>query len=145
MKWRAEVAKSGQTMLNECIRRYSKTTDFIRIIKVWLYSNYTKWPGKNNDTDKTVRMCRLFCGFVFTYALVRISIFFLRKNVIIFLFINFNMYFGRSKEPSHWDGSFEYPQHMFWLTNEKIDFQVHSYLNAYSIWHKNRFLVTLFV
>ena len=27
--------------------------------------------------------------------------------------------FGCSKEPSHWDGSFEYPQHMFWLRNKK--------------------------
>ena len=25
------------------------------------------------------------------------------------------MCFGCSKEPSHRDGSFEYPQHMFWL------------------------------
>ena len=27
-----------------------------------------------------------------------------------------------SKEPSHRDGSFEYPQHMFWLRNKKKDF-----------------------
>ena len=26
------------------------------------------------------------------------------------------MFFMCSKEPYHWDGSFEYPQHMFWLT-----------------------------
>ena len=26
------------------------------------------------------------------------------------------------KEPSHRDGSFEYPQHMFWLRNKKINF-----------------------
>ena len=26
--------------------------------------------------------------------------------------------FGCSKEPSHCDGSFEYPQHMFWLRNK---------------------------
>ena len=30
--------------------------------------------------------------------------------------------FGCSKEPSHRDGSFEYPQHMFWLRNKKIIF-----------------------
>ena len=30
------------------------------------------------------------------------------------------MYFGCSKEPSYWDGSSEYPQHMFWLRNKKI-------------------------
>ena len=29
------------------------------------------------------------------------------------------MCFGCSKEPSHWDGSFEYLQHMFWLRNKK--------------------------
>ena len=26
-----------------------------------------------------------------------------------------------SKEPSHWDGSFEYPQHMFWLRNSAVE------------------------
>ena len=33
------------------------------------------------------------------------------------------MCFGCSKEPPHRDGSFEYPQHMFWLRNEKIIFR----------------------
>ena len=42
-----------------------------------------------------------------------------RKSVIIFLSISLNMCFGCSKEPPHWDGSFEYPQHMFWLRNKK--------------------------
>ena len=32
--------------------------------------------------------------------------------------------FGCSKEPSHRDGSFEYPQNMFWLRNKKINFQL---------------------
>ena len=32
------------------------------------------------------------------------------------------MCFVCSKEPSHGDGSFEYPQHMFWLRNKKIYF-----------------------
>ena len=30
------------------------------------------------------------------------------------------MCFGCSKEPSHRDGSFEYPLHMFWLRNKKM-------------------------
>ena len=34
------------------------------------------------------------------------------------------MCFGCSKEPSHLDGSFEYPQHMFWLRNKKNNFPV---------------------
>ena len=31
------------------------------------------------------------------------------------------------KEPSHWDRSFEYPQHMFWLRNKKISFSIHTF------------------
>ena len=38
--------------------------------------------------------------------------------VILFLPVSFNMCFGCSKEPSHRDGSYEYPQHMFWLRNK---------------------------
>ena len=34
------------------------------------------------------------------------------------------MCFGCSKEPSYRDGSFEYPQHMFWLRNKKTNFQL---------------------
>ena len=36
------------------------------------------------------------------------------------------MEFGCSKEPSHRDGSFEYPQYMFWLRNKKNNFQLHT-------------------
>ena len=32
------------------------------------------------------------------------------------------MCFVCSKEPSHGDGSFEYPQQMFWLRKKKINF-----------------------
>ena len=48
----------------------------------------------------------------------------LRKIVIIFLSISLNMCFGCSKELSPREGSFEYPQHMFWLTNKKNNFQL---------------------
>ena len=34
------------------------------------------------------------------------------------------MCFGCSKELSHRDGSFEYPQHMFWVRNKKNNFQL---------------------
>ena len=44
---------------------------------------------------------------------------FLRKSVNIFLLIIFSICFGCSKEPSLWDSSFEYPQHIFWLRNKK--------------------------
>ena len=36
--------------------------------------------------------------------------------------IGFNICFGCSKEPSHLDGSFEYPQHILSLRNKKIHF-----------------------
>ena len=49
-----------------------------------------------------------------------------RKTVNIFLPISLNLCFGCSKELSHEDGSFEYPQHMFWLRNKKINFLVHT-------------------
>ena len=42
------------------------------------------------------------------------------KIVNIFLSIIFSICFGCSKEPSHWDGSFEYPQHIFWLRNKIV-------------------------
>ena len=53
--------------------------------------------------------------------------FFERKNVNIFLPISLNICLGCSKDPSHSDGSFEYPQHMFWLRNKKIIFLVHTF------------------
>ena len=45
---------------------------------------------------------------------------FLRIQIIvnIFLPISFTMRVVCSKEPSDCDGSFEYPQHMFWLSNK---------------------------
>ena len=41
------------------------------------------------------------------------------KQYIIFLSSSLNICFWCSKEPSLWDGSFEYLQHMFWLRNKK--------------------------
>ena len=39
---------------------------------------------------------------------------------LIFLFLNQNICFGYSKEPSQWDGSFEHPKQMFKLIDKKI-------------------------
>ena len=51
------------------------------------------------------------------------------KTVNIFLSIGFDICFGCSKEPSHWDGSFEHPEHMLWFRNMKnnFDLNTHSY------------------
>ena len=38
------------------------------------------------------------------------------------------MSFGCSKEPSHRDGSFEYPQYMFWLVNKRNTFQLRIFI-----------------
>ena len=43
------------------------------------------------------------------------------------------MCFGCSKEPSHQDSSFEYPQHMFWLRNTKNNFQLRTATGGLSI------------
>ena len=42
-----------------------------------------------------------------------------RKIVINFLPISLNICFGYSKEPSHWDGSFKHPKHMFETMGKK--------------------------
>ena len=42
------------------------------------------------------------------------------RKIIILLPINLNIGFGCSKEPSHLDGSTEYPRHMFPLPAAKI-------------------------
>ena len=52
---------------------------------------------------------------------VQIKTIFEGKIVNNFLPISFNRCFGCSKELSHRDGSFEYPQHMYWMRNKKIN------------------------
>ena len=42
------------------------------------------------------------------------------KCELFFLFLNQNICCGHSKEPSHRDGSFEHPKHMFKLIGKKI-------------------------
>ena len=64
--------------------------------------------------------------FVCSLEQLQSSKFVQRNIVIIFLPFNKNMCFGCSKEPSNGDGSFEYPQHMFWLRNKKINFQLYT-------------------
>ena len=46
------------------------------------------------------------------------------------------MCFGFPKEPSHRDGSFEYPQHMFWLRNKKNNFSV-THLSG-GLWNQDK-------
>ena len=39
---------------------------------------------------------------------------------LFFLFLNRNICCAYSKEPSHWDGSFEHPKHMIKIVDKKI-------------------------
>ena len=60
--------------------------------------------------------------------------------MINFLRISSNIYSECSKEPSHRDGSFEYPQRMFWLRNRKNIFLVRT-----TIWRpvSGKFMFTI--
>ena len=87
------------TLSNQTKRYKSKCITIWQIVKL-------DWPLNTNK------------------AHVLINKYFQRKIVNIFLTIIFSIYFGSSKESSHWDGSFEYPQHIFWLRNKKIIFLI---------------------
>ena len=68
-----------------------------------------------------------FCWFMptkFRQKKCQLSNIFERKIAIVFLSICLNMCFGCSKELSHRAGSFEYPQHMFWLRNKNDNFHL---------------------
>ena len=71
------------------------------------------------------------------------------KIVIIPLSISLKMCLGCSKELSHWDGSFEYPQHMFWLILVTHCYLVaknvhnqpaHLWINCSLLWMHSRWL-----
>ena len=53
--------------------------------------------------------------------------------MIIFLFISLNMCFECSKEPSHRDGSFGYPQQLFWVRNKKYNLQLRTLIRGIGI------------
>ena len=59
--------------------------------------------------------------------------------MIIYSFISLNICFVAG----HSDGSFEYPQQLFWLRNSKIDFQLCTYLEARARGHKTFFMRNL--
>ena len=82
--------------------------------------NFFEWELVSNH------LCtqEIFCLQLVTIANSLYHKNFERKSVNIFFNNSFKICFGHSKEPSHLDGSFEYPQHMFWLRNKKFNFLV---------------------
>ena len=65
-----------------------------------------------------VQIFSFYSTKTYVVGTICLAIFFSVKSHIIFLSISLSMSFGCSKEPSHRDGSFEYPQHMIWLRNK---------------------------
>ena len=111
-------------------------------------------PCKKRTTNVLMRLCRLVCTLVVSKQGVRLSLdnlettligpdkeFFLRENLIIFLPINLNMCFGCSKELSDWDGSFEYPQHMFWMRNKENIFSIRTLIWRPVVYFKSSIFV----
>ena len=68
-----------------------------------------------------ITSCRYYCTSIL-YNTGSLYQNFERTIVIVSLSISLSMCFGYSKEPSHGDGSFEYPQHMFILRNNNNNF-----------------------
>ena len=106
----------------------------------WTVAFILSWTPNKKIHSLSVLEQRIFSllfrtGYFHTYVQIRIVC--APKIAFNSLPINFKMCFGCSKEPSHWDGSFEYPQHMFCLRNKKIWlFSTHSYLKAWTHWWK---------
>ena len=84
------------------------------------FRSFWEWPFYTNITAilKTfthidLLECQYFFGVwqsvVLFFTILRVKI------CDYFLIHQFNICFGCSKELSHWDGSYEYSQHMFWF------------------------------
>ena len=78
--------------------------------KLYEISALKIWGNRRADTSLVIRLAMLLS----------------KKNVNIFLPISFNSRFW-----SHCDGSFEYPQHMFWMRNKYKTIYSHSYLEVF--------------
>ena len=121
---------------------------------IWFYL-YQSWPHFNR---KCIDISSVFiiwsCAHQNVMNLVAITLatessnilwYRERKIQIIFFLSSLNICFGCSIEPSHWDGSIEHPQHMFWLRNKKTNFHLHTFIwrpNDKSAWsQENRILL----
>ena len=83
---------------------------------------YTIWDSSANKKKSPVNAFADYPAGLETK--IQIRKFYERKFVKIFLSINLNMCFGCSKETPYRGGSFEYPQHMFWLRNKENIFPI---------------------
>ena len=109
-------------------------TDVLSVL-IWVqhvckgYQQMTKNFSSKRRDKKWNGMTAAFCKptFISNTELIFSQAKFLSvKLYLFFLLINFTIFFVCSKEKSHLDSSFEYPQHMFWSRNKKNIFQLHS-------------------
>ena len=89
-----------------------------RIIRAFTGCQWDKYQNFMYWLIFLVGICYNLIGHIRTFFRVKFWIFFLS--------INLNMPFGCSKEPSHWDGSFEYTQYTIWLRNKNNNIQLHT-------------------
>ena len=125
-----------------------------RYIKLYLGHSMTKtnktavYPTKTDQPWHQPSLVEVFAvrmknAWVLSYSIsakwwVSIGKKIQRIIVNIILSISFNICFGCSKEPSQWDGSFEYQQHMFWLRNKKTNFWLHTLIWRPESEHSNQ-------
>ena len=79
------------------------------------------------DKHQPSQYCRLWCSIAWAGSVLKYIKEKKCKRVIIFLSISFIVFSGCLKEQSHRDGSFEYPQHMFWLRYKEMKFQLRAF------------------
>ena len=103
----------------------------------WIAKDAKFLHANKEDSDQTLRMCRLIWVFVrcayrkvrfLTLLLIHLSIssiasdkalFSAEKYWYFFLFLLENICCGYLLEAPHWGASYEYPQHMFSCRNKK--------------------------
>ena len=95
---------------------------------VWMESN---GPEDSLHMHRIIFIC-LFCTYSKTqFIATDKALFFIRKMLVSFLFLNKNICCGYSLEAPRWAASNEYPQHMFLSRNKKnimwIPFLICSY------------------
>ena len=106
---------------------------FYWIIFEWEHFNeVANYPMKMNTKteNSTPLIIDLAKEIKYSYGSVKQN--FKSKTMTINWLLSLNICCGYSKEPSHWDGSFEYPQHKFWMRNDKINLRLTvSYLEGW--------------
>ena len=97
-------------------------TDFIFAFQIWkLYSGTICYDERSllywSYSKPNIRRAELLCSLGYTESFRFFNSCKPLQNIVNVeaLYAFMVLYVGCSKEPSHWDSTFLYPQHMFWL------------------------------